>query len=275
MADEAGDIPEEGANGVTNGDGEPVENGDDKHSSGSPENATNGELVVQNGDMVNGETTDVQVAKPPVDVKKLIKDRVILSALKADMWTEEHDGTIERWFSESPSRLLVVYHDPHSGLNVAYSTPHHPPEELTYFIRPEGVEITAENFHKRVQYGTVKSQYIESLLRLMTGVYAPIFFENKSWPDSILVITPSGIKNDFSAQLHKFLANLTDTRYKMEGHTVLYIPNEGTSIPPEVAAKDKELVSSCYDPLDKADQGGPKFPGCNRDCRQRWSSGRD
>ncbi|XP_066267393.1 dynein axonemal heavy chain 2-like isoform X1 [Branchiostoma lanceolatum] len=269
MADQLGDVPEvDGANGVANGvEGEAVENGDDKRSSGgSPENATNGEVVVQNGEMVNGETTDEPVAKPPVDMKKLIKDRVILSALKPDMWTEEHDGTIERWFSESDSRLLVVYHDPHSGLNVAYSTPHHPPEELTYFIRPEGVEITAANFHKRVQYGTVKSQYIESLLRLMTGVYAPIFFENKSWPDSI--------KNDFSAQLHKFLANLTDTRYKMEGHTVLYIPNEGTSIPAEVAAKDKELVSrletamihwtrqikevlSSQDAIETADNAGP------------------
>ena len=52
----------------------------------------------------------------------------------------------------------------------------------------------------------------------------------------------SGIKNDFSAQLHKFLASLTDTRWKMEGKTVLYIPNEGLKLEPERAAKDKELV---------------------------------
>ncbi len=70
---------------------------------------------------------------------------------------------------------------------------------------------------------------------MMTGIYAPTFFENKSWPDSI--------KNDFSAQLHKFLASLTDTRWKMEGKTVLYIPNEGIKMEDENAAKDKELVS--------------------------------
>lgn len=52
----------------------------------------------------------------------------------------------------------------------------------------------------------------------------------------------AGIKNDFSAQLHKFLANLTDTRWKLEGKTVLYIPTEGMRIPPDVAAKNKELV---------------------------------
>ena len=52
----------------------------------------------------------------------------------------------------------------------------------------------------------------------------------------------SGIKNDFSAQLHKFLATLTDTRWKLEGKTVLYIPTEGTKIPSDEAAKNKELV---------------------------------
>jgi len=74
----------------------------------------------------------------------------------------------------------------------------------------------------------------QSLLRQMMGIYAPIFFENKTWPDSI--------KNDFSAQLHKFLASLTDTRWKMEGKTVLYIPGEGLKMTPELAARDKDLI---------------------------------
>lgn len=38
------------------------------------------------------------------------------------------------------------------------------------------------------------------------------------------------------------MASLTDTHYKIQGHTVLYIPKEGMNIPPEKAAKDKELV---------------------------------
>ena len=38
------------------------------------------------------------------------------------------------------------------------------------------------------------------------------------------------------------MASITDTHYKMQGHTVLYIPNEGLGIPAEKAAKDKELV---------------------------------
>ena len=52
----------------------------------------------------------------------------------------------------------------------------------------------------------------------------------------------SGIKNDFSAQLHRFLASLTDTRWKLEGKTVLYVPTEGMKLPEEEASKNKELV---------------------------------
>lgn len=33
-----------------------------------------------------------------------------------------------------------------------------------------------------------------------------------------------------------------DTRYKLEGHTVLYIPAEAMIMKPEVVFKDKELV---------------------------------
>ena len=68
----------------------------------------------------------------------------------------------------------------------------------------------------------------------MSGLYAPLFFGNKMWPDSI--------KNDFASQLHRFLATLTDIRWRMEGITKLYIPKEGLDISTEQAAKDKELV---------------------------------
>jgi dynein heavy chain, axonemal len=51
------------------------------------------------------------------------------------------------------------------------------------------------------------------------------------------------IKNDFLAQLHKFMASLTDTRWKMDGKTVLYIPHEGTVYAPDAnVVKNKELI---------------------------------
>ena len=59
--------------------------------------------------------------------------------------------------------------------------------------------------------------------------------------ESFLFLT--GVRNDFAAQLHKFMACLTDTAYKMEGKTVLYIPEEDVSSSLEKSAKNKELVA--------------------------------
>jgi dynein heavy chain len=70
-----------------------------------------------------------------------------------------------------------------------------------YFIRQAPVPITPENFEETVQYGTVRGAYIPALLRLLSGVYVPQIFMNKSWPESI--------RNHFVSHLHRFLASLT------------------------------------------------------------------
>ncbi|XP_077988088.1 dynein axonemal heavy chain 2-like [Glandiceps talaboti] len=199
--------------------------------------AVDGELaeVDENGEVEVLETEPKEPTPEPVDLKILVKERAILTGLKSDMWKEEHDLAIDKFLqSNGANRLLVIYLDSLNGLVADSNIPTNTVDEMSYFIRTEGDPLTADNFLKCVQYGTVHCGHIESLLRLMHGIYSPIFIENKSWPDSI--------KNDFSAQLHRFMASLTDTHYKMQGHTVLYIPNEGLHITPEKAAKDKELV---------------------------------
>lgn len=52
-----------------------------------------------------------------------------------------------------------------------------------------------------------------------------------------------------------------DTRYKLEGHTVLYIPAEAMNVAPEVVVKDKELVQ-------RLESEWPAVPGC-RGCSGR------
>ena len=52
----------------------------------------------------------------------------------------------------------------------------------------------------------------------------------------------SAMKNDFAEKFHRFMSSLTDTRWKMDGKTVLYIPVEGKEICVAVAAQDKEYV---------------------------------
>ncbi|XP_071951094.1 dynein axonemal heavy chain 2-like isoform X2 [Antedon mediterranea] len=172
----------------------------------------------------------------PIDYRAYVKARATLQELKSDLWTEQHYETVDTFFNvSSTARLLVVYVDTQMGLCLNNNVPPNMTKDMAYFIKLDsGVEINSTNITKLVQYGTMKPGHIKSLLSLMQSIYVPLFMENKSWPDSI--------RNDFSAQLHRFMATVTDTHYKMQNHTVLYIPNEGLKMEPIKAAKDKELV---------------------------------
>ena len=116
----------------------------------------------------------------------MIRSRVMLNDVSPDMWNETHDTAMNEFICNG-QRLLVAYLDSINGFMLEYQVPSVPLQQLTYFIKREGASnVTPNNFLEVVQYGTVMSGHIESLLRLMGGIYAPIFFENTSWPDSIL-----------------------------------------------------------------------------------------
>lgn len=93
--------------------------------------------------------------------------------------------------------------------------------------------MTAENIHSMVHVGVLRSNGSESLLKLMTGVYVPAVLANHTWPDSV--------RKDFTGQLHKFMAYLTELTNDAKGVTVLYIPEEDI-LDPAVACKEKEQV---------------------------------
>ena len=54
--------------------------------------------------------------------------------------------------------------------------------------------------------------------------------KEESWPDTV--------KKQFTGQLHKFMASLTEVTYERKGKTVLYIPQERTT----GKKKDKDLI---------------------------------
>lgn len=117
----------------------------------------------------------------------MIKSRAAVANLGADAWTEAHEEYIKKFIQDPTFLLIIAFHDPYKGFVVDTVIPPHLVDQLTYFIKQEGTaEVTFDNFFKVVQYGTVKGLHIESLLRVMMGIYAPIFFENTTWPDSIL-----------------------------------------------------------------------------------------
>lgn len=46
--------------------------------------------------------------------------------------------------------------------------------------------VTIENFYDSVMFGTLDTTVEGSLLAVLENVYAPVFFNATTWPDSIL-----------------------------------------------------------------------------------------
>lgn len=119
----------------------------------------------------------------------LIKERLTVTGLTEEMWKDQHHDAIKRFIEDSSVRLIVAYCDPYKAFVIEHVIPNFTVEQLSYFIKGEQIaEVTIDNFSRVVQYGSIKGMHIESLLRMMSGIYAPIFFENTSWPDSILFV---------------------------------------------------------------------------------------
>ena len=94
------------------------------------------------------------------------------------------------------------------------------------------------NIASSVQYGVVRDSAVSGLLRLMSGAFVPLCLKDDTWPETI--------KREFSGQLQKFMASLTETAWDAQGKTMLYIPMEPIG-QPEVAAKQKDLVQRLED----------------------------
>ena len=118
---------------------------------------------------------------------ELVKSRTSLSALTADMWTEEHNIQITNFIHDASQQLLVVFVDPQTGLTLKDTLPTFPVKELAYFIRSQPEQATRDNFLQVMQFGTLLPDNVTCLLRILHDMYAPTLFENTSWPDSILI----------------------------------------------------------------------------------------
>lgn len=199
----------------------------------------------------NGDTEGMEMLESFDDIPKpelkqlktsvcqLIRERIYLSGFNPqthwDDLIEEHINT-EFVTGEKPN--LFFYMTQNNELRMESEVPRNWTDELNYFIyTPDHKipQITSETFDLLVQYGNVVGSGIESLLRVMSTIFAPSFFCNTTWPDSI--------KNDFALQLQRFMSALTDARWKMDNKTVLYMPYEKLDVAVDDAAKNKDLVN--------------------------------
>ena len=115
-----------------------------------------------------------------------IQQRVVLSGLSSDMWTAEHMVAMNLFLEDTSRQVLLIYIDERNGLTTSSSSPTFEVKEIAYFARQENIKITQHNFTDVVQFGTAHGNYVDGLLRAMHDLYAPAFFENRCWPDSIL-----------------------------------------------------------------------------------------
>lgn len=160
-----------------------------------------------------------------------LKQALSLTNYAEKMWTEDHKDTAFYFLTNAEMTKLIAY--VRNDVLVLQNGIPADASEICYFIKQTRDQITEQNFEDIVQYGTLTGDAMSSLLRLMENVYLPLFATNKNWPESL--------KKDFSSQLHRFMALLTDTTHQLTGHTVLYVPNEDLSNI-EVVAKTKDVV---------------------------------
>ncbi|KAM4540607.1 dynein axonemal heavy chain 2-like [Fundulus diaphanus] len=168
-------------------------------------------------------------------VRQRLMGLACLSGLTEEMWTEENMKALDQFAVDTSIPCAVVYMHPLNGLQVDYSTPSPAVvvDALVYIRRKSGALIIEETFDAVVEFGTKRGDPLERLIEDLTLLHAPQVFHspfNKT------------IKDEYTRELHCFLAGFTDELYKKTGKTVLYIPMEAQQFPAEEASKDKKLV---------------------------------
>lgn len=118
-----------------------------------------------------------------------MKNRVCLSGITPDMWTEEHDDKVTHFMKKSSQFLLIVYINTQTKKLMLNNTfPTSSVKELSYFIKLKNEMVTTENFLSLILFGTLLPDNVSGILKAMSGLYAPMFFKNTSWPSSILIL---------------------------------------------------------------------------------------
>jgi hypothetical protein len=117
---------------------------------------------------------------------------VEFTEMPTDSWNESHDAKLKEFLLRSEKRQLFFFVEPTPDANGRFKLiaqneiPTTQVDELFYFVKSHyNQEINSkESFHKYVQYGAFNGKHLLSLLRVCSGLYAPLFFDNNTWPDS-------------------------------------------------------------------------------------------
>ena len=100
------------------------------------------------------------------------------------------------------------------------------------------IVLSPKNIVEQVQYGVFSPESVESLMRIMDGVFVPFVVGNTTLPGSV--------RRSLTSQMHRFMANLTETSHSAHGRTVLYLPQEAVDLSDaDKVVKDKDGTINC------------------------------
>jgi len=158
-------------------------------------------------------------------------------------WKDEHYVWLNDFLTEPDQRTIFFWNDfEELTLRVSNTAPPkfydagiNPQDyQVAYFLKKRwDVSITEDNLQECVLFKAIGTDPLEDLLEKMNTEYVKKLLQENDWPD--------GVKKEFIANLHRFMAFLNETTHAARGQTYLYIPDEDlTDI--EAAAKDKDLL---------------------------------
>eukprot|EP00906_Rhabdomonas_costata_P019029 RCo027697 len=185
--------------------------------------------------MDDGDDSLIPEAHP--ECLEWIKKRILLLLkLPEETWSGEHFSYVTQFLVDPKTKKLFAWAESETALQLSLSQPTQQqqaqqqqaengggPTEVLYFFKDEEKEVVPENVDSVVRFGVAHGPAMDSFLRVMQHVFAPALLRNKQWPESV--------QKEFSAQLHRFLATLTENANRMRGCTVLYVPQEDMSTP--------------------------------------------
>lgn len=155
-----------------------------------------------------------------------------------DLFDDEIDDSFTekatQWLMDVMATTLFVYFE--QGMLKASSTcPSSVVSCLTYFLREESGHIfSIENFHEEIFFGTINENVEETILAVMSTMYAPLILKDTRWDENVKM----RLFND----LNNFLCVLTDINSKMGSFVILFVPQEGNDLTVDEAILDKGLI---------------------------------
>ena len=158
-------------------------------------------------------------------------------------WSDEFYVWLNDFLNEPNQRVIFFWNDfSDNSFRVSNSAP---PKfydqgvagqdyQVCYFVKKIWDQpITVQNLEECLLFKGINMDPLEDLLEKMNSEYVKKLLQDNDWPD--------GVKKEFIANLHRFMAFLNETTHAARGQTYLYIPDEDlTDI--EAAAKDKDLL---------------------------------